>query len=108
MNDAIDVGNEKAFAINEAQLRRHSETTTNHYLIAYCSGDGDLVVEPLTGSTKDRFARMRATCGDPVQTKNWAFAQWSYETASWKVLAGNGDVEQKLRDHIAKNKPRPR
>lgn len=112
MNDVADVGNERAAAILDAQRRGHDESITNHYLIAHCSGDGELVIMSLPGNSKDRFAYMESVGADPVVTKNWAFTQWSYETCfagSWgKIHAGNGEIEQQLREYIAAHKPRPR
>lgn len=112
MSDQADVANEKAAAILEDQHRQQEAIATkNRYLIAYCSGDGELVVTALTGSRSDRSAFMEATCGDPVTTNNWAFTHWSYErtsVGSWgKILAGDGEMEQKLAEYIAEHKPRP-
>jgi len=110
MSDVADLGSDKAAVIFDDQLSQQEDIANkNHYLIAHCSGDGELVVKPLTGSSKARKAHM----GDMVTTSNWAFAQWSFKTCSagsWgDVLAGDGEMEKKLRDYIAKNKPpRPR
>ena len=110
MNDAADLGNVKASVI-EASTIESNRGVKNHYVIGYCSADGDLVVESKQLTYKERQAYMADTLGiDPLTSNNWAFCQWSFTMGAWtEVLAGDGEMEQKLRLHMVNNPPkRPR
>lgn len=109
MNDAADLGNAKASAIEEASIQ-NSLGVKNNYVIGYCSADGDLVVENKNLTSKERLAYMSEELGiDPLISDNWAFCQWSNRWGRWDtILAGNGEMEQKLRDHMKAHPTRPR
>jgi hypothetical protein len=102
MPDPVDVGNEKAFAIQEGQLLRQSEVK-NKYVIAYRSGDGDKLTTTDFSGTKDkRMAFMASALGiDPTVSDNWAFAQWSHSEQLWVLAAGNGEMKQKLKQYMS-------
>lgn len=100
MSEPVDLGNEKAAAILENQLRQQMDVS-NKYVIAYCSGDGDeLITEPFTGNKKDRFTFMQGRGIDPDLTNNWAFGQWSVKELKWVVAGGDGEMKQKMHQYF--------
>lgn len=106
MSDLVDLGNEKAYLIEQGQITRSSQTT-NVYAIAYCSGDGQAVVEVFSGSKDERLAFMEAHgIVDPVVNSDWAICQWNPAMQSWgTVLPGNDDMERKLQAWVVSNRP---
>lgn len=108
MSEVVDLGNEKAAAILEGQLRQQSGIT-NKYVIAYCSGDGDeLTTHSFTGTKDQRFAFMAELGIDPDKTNNWAFGQWSVKELLWVIAGGSGEMKEKMRKHFTDTKQRCR
>lgn len=100
MSEVVDLGNEKAAAILEGQLRQQSGIT-NKYVIAYCSGDGDeLTTHPFIGTKDKRFAFMAELGIDPDKTNNWVFGQWSVKELKWVVAGGDGEMRQKMHQYF--------
>jgi hypothetical protein len=105
--DVIDLGNDKAVTINDDCLAR-SRQTTNVYAIAYCSGDGEFMVDcPVIGNRPDRVAKLEELIPDFGQPgSRWAFCQWSPRLQGWgETHASDGEMERKFRDWLRLNKP---
>lgn len=104
MSDQIDLGAEKAEVLRELALSAHSNS--NAYIIAYCSGDGEVELVKFEGSPCDRVEHMEDELGLNLLPggDRWAYIYRSHRTQAWDVMGSDTEMKEAVRKAISSKK----